>query len=173
MTGNVAAPKFLPTPPTEQARAYRSPDHVPESWTAERPGELAGFQPRGPLLGSQGPDQGFALKVAERLRDKLELQANENADDAIRGCLGVALRRASLYSRAPVVHDLTIAFTVWGFYDPSRRSTRATGASYSASEPGVRREATAHQSCRGTFLVAASGKSEQGCRASTGARLGE
>lgn len=119
MTGNVAAPKFLPTPPTEQARAYRSPDHVPESWTAERPGELAGFQPRGPLLGSQGPDQGFALKVAERLRDKLELQANENADDAIRGCLGVALRRASLHSRAPVVHDLTIAFMVWGFYDPN------------------------------------------------------
>jgi len=23
-----------------------------------------------------------------------------------------------MYSRAPVVHDLTIAFTIWGFYDP-------------------------------------------------------
>ncbi|MCB0986121.1 MAG: hypothetical protein KDB06_15835, partial [Ilumatobacter sp.] len=39
------------------------------------------------------------------------------ADDAIRGCLGIALRRASLFSRAPVVHDLTIAFTIWGYLD--------------------------------------------------------
>jgi len=23
-----------------------------------------------------------------------------------------------MFSRAPVVHDLTIAFTIWGFYDP-------------------------------------------------------
>jgi hypothetical protein len=27
----------------------------------------------------------------------------------------VALRRASLFGRAPVVHDLTVALTVWGF----------------------------------------------------------
>ena len=24
-----------------------------------------------------------------------------------------------MFSRAPVVHDLTIAFTIWGFYDPT------------------------------------------------------
>ena len=24
-----------------------------------------------------------------------------------------------MFSRAPVVHDLTIAFTIWGFLDPS------------------------------------------------------
>lgn len=53
------------------------------------------------------------------LRPKLQLQAGEHIDDAIRGCLGVALRRASMFSRAPVVHDLTIAFTIWGFYDPN------------------------------------------------------
>jgi hypothetical protein len=27
----------------------------------------------------------------------------------------VALRRASLFGRAPVIHDLTLAFTIWGF----------------------------------------------------------
>jgi hypothetical protein len=27
----------------------------------------------------------------------------------------VALRRASIFRRAPVIHDLEIAFTVWGF----------------------------------------------------------
>ena len=33
--------------------------------------------------------------------------------------LGIALRRASEFSRAPVIHDLTIAFTIWGFLDPA------------------------------------------------------
>ena len=41
------------------------------------------------------------------------------ADDAIQGCLGVALRRASLFGRAPTIHDFTVAFTIWGFLDPS------------------------------------------------------
>jgi hypothetical protein len=68
-------------------------------------------------LGDPGPDQGFALRIAQQLRPKVHLQPGEHIDDAIRGCLGVALRRASMFSRAPVVHDLTIAFTIWGFYD--------------------------------------------------------
>ena len=31
----------------------------------------------------------------------------------------IALRRASLYGRAPVIHDVRIGFTIWGFLDPS------------------------------------------------------
>ncbi len=115
----MAAPRFSPVPPTDHARAYESPDHVPDPWMPDRPGEIQGFQPAGRQLGAQGPDQGFALRIASRLRPRLRLGAHENADDAIEGCLGVALRRASIYSRAPVVHDLTIAFTIWGFYDAS------------------------------------------------------
>ena len=114
----MAAPRFSPVPPTGHPRSYESPDHPPEPWTPDRPGEIDGFQPEGPRLGAQGPDQGYALRIAARLRPKLRLQPNEHADDAIQGCLGVALRRASLFSRAPVVHDLDIAFTIWGFYDP-------------------------------------------------------
>lgn len=115
----MAAPRFSPVPPTVRSRYYESPDHVPESWTPDRPGDIEGFQPDGPRLGEQGPDQGFALRIAARLRPKLQLQPGEHVDDAIRGCLGVALRRASMFSRAPVVHDLDIAFTIWGFYDPA------------------------------------------------------
>jgi hypothetical protein len=115
----MAAPKFSPVDATEPVRYYTSPDHVPAAWMPDRPGEIEGFQPEGTTLGSQGPDQGFALRIAAQLRPKLQLQAGENADDVIRGCLGVALRRASIFSRAPVVHDLTIAFTVWGYYDAS------------------------------------------------------
>ncbi|BAN01619.1 hypothetical protein [Ilumatobacter coccineus] len=113
----MAAPKFSPVAPRDAIRYYESPDHVPDAWVPTRPGDITGFQPKGDRLGAPGPDQGFAIKIANSLRPKLHLQAGENADDVVRGCLGVALRRASMFSRAPVVHDLTIAFTVWGFYD--------------------------------------------------------
>lgn len=112
----MAAPKFSPVDPTDAPRYYESPAHVPDSWTPDRPGEIAGFQPHGERLGAPGPDQGFAIKIANSLRPKLHLQPGENDEDVVRGCLGVALRRASMFSRAPVVHDLTIAFTVWGFF---------------------------------------------------------
>lgn len=114
----MAAPRFSPVPPTDHPRYYESPDHVPDPWSPGRPGEIEGFQPEGPRLGDPGPDQGFALRIAARLVPKLQLQPGEHVDDVIRGCLGVALRRASIFSRAPVVHDLTIAFTIWGFFDP-------------------------------------------------------
>jgi pimeloyl-ACP methyl ester carboxylesterase len=38
-----------------------------------------------------------------------------NHTDAIVGCIGVALKRASLFGRAPVLHDLTVALTIWGY----------------------------------------------------------
>lgn len=115
----MAAPEFVPVPPTEKPRTYASPDHVPTRWAKERPAELSGRQPQGRLLGHQGPDQGFGFVLANRFRDRLHLQRGEHADDAVEGCLGIALRRASLFGRAPVVHDLTIAFTIWGFLDPA------------------------------------------------------
>lgn len=115
----MSAPRFSPVPPTDHPRYYESPDHVPDAWAPDRPGDIEGFQPGGPRLGDQGPDQGFALRIAAQLRRKVQLQPGEHIDDGIRGCLGVALRRASIFSRAPVVHDLTIAFTIWGFYDPN------------------------------------------------------
>jgi hypothetical protein len=70
-------------------------------------------------MGYQGPDQGYALRLAEHFRDKLRPQAHEQAADAVAGCLGIALRRASMFGRAPTVHDLTVAFTIWGWLDSS------------------------------------------------------
>jgi hypothetical protein len=113
----MAAPKFAPVSCVDDPRVYGSPDVVPGSWKPDRPADLVGFQPEGARLGNQGPDQGFALKIANGFRDRLQLQPGEHASDAIQGCLGIALRRASIFSRAPVVHDLTIAFTIWGLLD--------------------------------------------------------
>lgn len=112
----MAAPKSAPA--GERASTYySSPDVVPDGWSPDGPGLVEGLQPAGPRLGAQGPDQGFALTIAKRLAPQLTLKDGERQDDAIRGCLGIALRRASMFSRAPVVHDLRIAFTIWGYLD--------------------------------------------------------
>jgi hypothetical protein len=55
------------------------------------------------------------LVLARQFDGKLVLTEGEQEVDTIAGCSGVALKRASLFGRAPVVHDLRLAFTVWGF----------------------------------------------------------
>lgn len=116
----MAAPKFAPTdaPGPYDDRYYASPHVVPAPWHPDRPGSIEALQPHGPRLGAQGPDQGFALRIAKQLEPDLHVSERERIDDAVRGCLGIALRRASIFSRAPVVHDLRIAFTIWGYFDP-------------------------------------------------------
>jgi hypothetical protein len=113
----MAAPPFVPVDPVARPRAYESPDHVPDSWLPDRPAAIAGPQPDGPRLGYQGPDQGYALTLAKRLRPDIRISEGEDVDDALAGCVGLALRRASLFGRAPVIHDLRIALTLWGFLD--------------------------------------------------------
>ena len=112
----MSAPKVAPND-ARSSRYYSSPDVVPDAWSPERPGVVDGLQPTGNRMGAQGPDQGFALTIAKRLEPQLKIGEGERLDDSIRGCVVIALRRASLFSRAPVVHDLRIAFTMWGFFD--------------------------------------------------------
>jgi len=111
----VTQPSFVPVVEADQVRrAYQL--EVPSIWTSSRPSELRGTRaPAGAFLGTPGPDQGFALKLARRFEDRLVLAPGEHADDAIAGCTAVAMRRAASYGRAPVIHDLTLAFTLFGF----------------------------------------------------------
>lgn len=111
----MAAPEYVPQPAVQRVRSYVSPPRRPGSWLADRPGELPGRQPLGPLLGSPGPDQGYAFVLAHRFDGRLYLTDGEHEADAIAGGVGVGLKRAALYGRAPVLHDLTVAFTIWGF----------------------------------------------------------
>ena len=101
----------------ERSQAYESPPWLGDPWWADRPGDLAAGQPVGPRLGSQGPDQGYILKLARRFDGDLVLGEREREADAVAGCAAVGLKRASLYGRAPVIGDLTVAFTIWGFLD--------------------------------------------------------
>ena len=110
----MAAPNHVPT--VVDRAAYVSPPRRPDPWTADRPGEVVGGErPTGPALGNQGPDQGYAWMLIRRFEDQLELGEGEHAADVLAGCAGVALRRASLFGRAPVVHDVKVALTVFGF----------------------------------------------------------
>lgn len=113
----MAAPKFAPVPPTAVVRSYESPDHVPDGWMPDRPAEILGRQPEGTRLGYQGPDQGYALKLAATLRPSLKVSSGESVDDAVRGALVIALKRAALFGRAPVMNDLMVACTIWGLLD--------------------------------------------------------
>ena len=112
----MAAPNYVPVP-TPDEKYYESPPRRNDSWRAERPGDLADGQPRGAGLGSQGPDQGYALKLVRRFEDRAVLRSGERWEDAAAGCVLVALKRASLFGRAPVVHDLEIAFRLFGYLD--------------------------------------------------------
>jgi hypothetical protein len=113
----MAAPDYVPRPKAEKARVYESPPWRFDPWVTGRPSDLADGQPIGPRLGYPGPDQGFVLKLARQYEGKLALAEGEHEEDVLAGACAIALRRASLFGRAPVIHDLTVALSAFGYLD--------------------------------------------------------
>lgn len=112
----MAAPEYVPVDKTAPVRGYESPPRLDDSWRADRAGDVVDSgQPQGRQLGHQGPDQGYVLTLTRRFAGKLSLTAGEHERDALAGAAAVALKRASIFGRAPVVHDLTVALTTWGY----------------------------------------------------------
>ena len=109
-------PSFAPIAEADQVRPARRLS-TPRDWRQDRPAELTvPLHPTGRDLGTPGPDQGYALMLAERLFEKrLELADGEPMQGVIAGCAGVACARAALFGRAPVGGDLELAFTLFGF----------------------------------------------------------
>lgn len=115
----MSAPTHVPGR-LNQPKVYSSPPRRAGSWRADRPGEVIGTaQPSGPALGNQGPDQGYVLKLATTFADELVLSPGEHASDAMAGACAVALRRASIFGRAPMRDDLEIALTLFGYLAPA------------------------------------------------------
>lgn len=112
----MAAPEYVPPSYADKPRSSL-PIPPAASWTATRPADLERGQPLGRGLGRPGPDQGYALALAGRFRDKLHLGEGEHAADAVAGSVAVAMRRASMFGRAPVVFDLELAFGLFGYLD--------------------------------------------------------
>ena len=111
----MAQPEYVPIVPGDRVRgAERLP--TPGHWLADRPAETdRRFMPRGLRLGTVGPDQGFALSLARRFQERLEMRRDEHHEDAVAGCVPIAMKRAAIYGRAPMIYDLELAFTLWGF----------------------------------------------------------
>ena len=96
-------PKFAPILEQDEVRdAYQL--GVPASWVPHRPGESRPTpQLRDPAgLGFPGPDQGYALELANRFTERLALEQGEHADDVLAGAVAISLRRAAIFGRAPV-----------------------------------------------------------------------
>lgn len=88
----------------------------PRSWHSTRPADARDpVAPSGAKFGSTGPDLGYGLKLARRLEPRLQLAPGEHAGDAVAGCFAVGAKRAAMFGRAPVIFDMELAFTVWGF----------------------------------------------------------
>lgn len=115
----MSAPLFIPRDPRGTVRSYGSPPRRPEPWTPDRPSEIPGLQPRGTRLGVPGSDQGYALTLTKHIVGRLFLVDGENVEDVRTGCAAIAMKRSGLFARSPIIHDLHVACTVWGFYDPT------------------------------------------------------
>lgn len=114
----MAAPQYVPISPISQVRSYSSPPRRAESWKKDRPSEIPARQPLEDRLGVTGPDPGYALTMAARYVGKVLLQDGDPAEsDVIRGAAEIASKRAALAGRAPILADVTVALTAWGFLD--------------------------------------------------------
>ncbi|MGH9283933.1 MAG: hypothetical protein ACRD0S_13475 [Acidimicrobiales bacterium] len=111
----MAQPEYVPLQAGDRVRpAERLPAHA--GWQQRRPAELKSPElPTGHRFGSPGPDQGYGLTLAQRFHGRLELAPGEDEHDAIQGCVGVGLKRASMFCRAPVIFDMELAYTVYGY----------------------------------------------------------
>jgi len=111
-------PRFAPvTDRAEVREAYKLPG-ASESY-AHRPADYRP-QPRArhrPNTGIPGPDQGYALLLADRFRDRLRLTDLEHTDDVLAGAVAIALRRASMVGRAPVLQDIELALHLFGYLE--------------------------------------------------------
>jgi hypothetical protein len=98
----------------------RSTERLPvaDAWRADRPAEIPPEgPPKGRHLGTTGPDQGYGIKLAHLLDDRVQLAPGEHKEDVFAGCTAVGLKRAALFGRGPVIYDMELGFGVWGFLD--------------------------------------------------------
>jgi hypothetical protein len=108
-------PKYAPIAIADEVRPA-SKLEPPKPWVPHRPAEhRRGNRVPGGGLGSPGPDQGYALGLAARFKDRLVLGNGEHEEDAVAASIAVALRRASVFGRAPVLQDLEFAFGLLGY----------------------------------------------------------
>lgn len=143
-TDPFVAPDIDEAPRQEQnvAPGVRIPAAV--AWHTGRPGdEVATGQPRGLLLGSPGPNVGYALALVRRASDRFALAPHEHFEDAAAVVGDLGMRRAASYGRAPVMPDIECAMLVFGYQGgvaPDFAEWRASVVEGAAHDYSRRRE---------------------------------
>jgi hypothetical protein len=118
--------------------------HLPaaQAWKADRAGDLVAGQPTGDLLGRPGPNVGYAVTLAARLRDSVQLAPHEHQADALAVISELAMKRAASFGRGPVLADVETAATLLGYQgecDDSFAAWRRDVSHGADHEYGVRR----------------------------------
>jgi|SRR5215207_4508536 len=86
-----------------------------QAWKADRAGDLVAGQPTGNLLGRPGPNVGYAVTLAARLRDSVQLAPHEHEADALAVISELAMKRAASFGRGPVLADVETAAALLGY----------------------------------------------------------
>jgi len=86
-----------------------------EEWYNDRAGDFNAPQPEGTLLGRPGPNVGYALTLADRMKDRFELAPTEHLGDVVSVVAETAMKRAAHFGRAPVAADVEVAASVLGY----------------------------------------------------------
>ena len=118
--------------------------HLPaaQGWKADRPGDLVAGQPTGDLLGRPGPNVGYAVMLAGRLRDSVQLAPHEHVADALAVIAELGMKRAASYGRAPTMADVETTAKLLGYLgdvDPEFVQWRVATVHGADHEYGVRR----------------------------------
>jgi hypothetical protein len=111
---------FVPADPADRPRQQQNLPPgaaLPPArrWEAARPGDHVAPVPEGPLFGTPGPNVGYAYTLAEHAEDRIRLAPHEELADVIPVVAEVAGRRAALFGRAPVIHDVDDAIQLFGW----------------------------------------------------------
>ena len=129
--GGVAAPEYVPVDRTGRRPRLRVAA-APARAVAGRPARASSSRRPAPRRPARPPGSRPGLRArrwpaASRASCTLTSR-RARARTPWPAAVGVALKRASLFGRAPVVHDLTVALTVWGFLDETPAGARRSCA---------------------------------------------
>ncbi len=110
---DLATEPFVP----EHRDSVYADDELPPSrpWRADRPGEVSG-SPDVVMFGAIGPDAGYIGRLAAGYMDRIVAGVSNKAD-LVAGAEAIAMRRASVYGRAPIGADLEVGLLVLGAFE--------------------------------------------------------
>lgn len=126
-----------PYVPPNRDTEYR-PEQLPPAkpWFARRPAETSA-DPHAPTFGAIGPDMGYARSLLTLFSRRLG-PGGCNRDDLLEAGVAVAMRRATMFGRAPIPEDLEVAFLLLGALDGVPGDWSRAGGSVAAHVEGVR-----------------------------------